>query len=87
MRYAFCPPAVLDYVVPSRADGVSPLPGGVAVSLSSETAETGSAGRFCVHKLWWIQYVPDAYRIISAVLLHFCFSKFQDKRKGATKEN
>jgi hypothetical protein len=41
-RGAICLPSVLDYVVPSRADDVSCSPGGVAVLLSSGTAQACS---------------------------------------------
>jgi hypothetical protein len=37
-----CPPSELDYVVPSRADDMSQLPGEAAVSLNSGMVQTGS---------------------------------------------
>jgi hypothetical protein len=41
--------------------------------------------RFHVHKLWWVQYIPDAWRTCSAVLC-LAILLFQEKRKEAKKD-
>jgi hypothetical protein len=68
-----CPPAALDNMAPSRAGDVSHSPGRVADSLqwnwvSSCRAQIGRSLKFCVHAIWQVQDISDAWSIHSAVL-------------------
>jgi hypothetical protein len=60
-------------MAPSRAGDVSHSPGRVADSLqwnwvSSCRAQIGRSLKFCVHAIWQVQDISDAWSIHSAVL-------------------
>jgi hypothetical protein len=86
-RGVIFPQALLDYVVPSRADDVACSPGGAVVPLVVIRCLPGlgqecSSQRFPVHEFGWVQNFPGACRTCSAVLcIEFLFFRNRKKKE------
>jgi hypothetical protein len=87
MRGAICPQAALHHVVSSKAYGVASLPERVVVCLGvfkdqQPWLQVGASQRFCIHKFWWVQYSPGAFRTHSRVVcVEFLLFKKRKKKK------